>query len=104
MKLKVGERLRSPVSDVELIVTIGQDVEVALDCAGVPMARAAEIEAQSPVPAGHGETSAVLLGKRYRLPGDDSFELLVVKGGDGPLSVDGRQLEPAKAKELPSSD
>ncbi len=101
MELKAGDRLRSAVSDTEVVVIRASDGDVALTCGGVPLRRADENGPGGPVHPGHeGEA---LLGKRY-VDDADTLELLCTKPGDGALAVDGRPLQLKSAKPLPSSD
>ena len=98
MQLKVGARLRSAVSAVEVIVVRCPDGDVGLECGGEPMAVPGDEAPASgrPEPAGLST-----LGKRY---GSDSLEVLVTKGGSGVLSVDGEELRLREPKQMPSSD
>ncbi len=101
MELKAGDRLRSAVSDAELIVIRAPGGEVAVTCGGLPLARAGEDGARSEVLA--GQEGEVLLGKRY-VDEKDTLELLCTKPGGGALGVDGHPLQLKTAKPLPSSD
>ncbi|WP_216911041.1 hypothetical protein [Nocardia noduli] len=97
---KVGERLRSRVSGVHVLVIRVSDVDVEITCGGEPMAREGETlpEIDSPVSG-----SPVVMGKRYE---DEaaSVEVLCVSAGDGPLAVNGASLQLKNPKPLPASD
>ncbi|SFF50974.1 hypothetical protein SAMN04488120_10660 [Fontimonas thermophila] len=102
MPLKAGARLKSAVSETQVMVVKAPPGEHDLRCGGVEM-----IAATAPPPAGvaldpayAGET---LIGKRY-VNADESLELLCTKGGQGVLSFNGTLLEIKQAKQLPSSD
>ncbi|MGW0044412.1 hypothetical protein [Rhodococcus sp. NPDC003348] len=98
--MNVGERLKSSVSDVEVIVVkVGDAVNGPLHCAGVPMGSggatgAAEAQAST-------DGAPLVLGKRYSGAG---VEVLCVTAGPGPLTVDGVDLELAAPRPLPASD
>ncbi|MFD1810973.1 hypothetical protein [Rhodococcus gannanensis] len=98
--MKVGERLKSPTTGVEVIVVkVGDSVEGPLLCAGVPMdptAAAGGVAAQT---AGIG--APLVIGKRYSGAG---VEVLCVTPGPGPLSVGSVELELAAPRPLPASD
>lgn len=96
--MKPGTRLHSGVSDVVVVVVKPTDVsEIA--CGGLPMTVEKPTERQAaPAP---GEN--VLIGKRYH-DVDSGLELLCVKGGAGPVTVDGRPIQLRAAKQLPASD
>jgi hypothetical protein len=97
--MKVGERLKSPTSGVEVIVVkVGDSVEGPLLCAGVPMnpTDAVGVAAQT---AGPG--APLVIGKRYSGAG---VEVLCVTPGPGPLSVGSVELELAAPRPLPASD
>lgn len=97
MSLKVGSKLRTPASTVEVIVIRGSEIDGALTCAGAPMATT----------PGTGEPATdgtpVQLGKRY---GEEvsGVEVLCTKPGIGPLEFDGRPLTVRAAAALPASD
>ncbi|MEE4661879.1 MAG: hypothetical protein V2J89_15525 [Halieaceae bacterium] len=99
--LKPGMRLKSAVSDVQVMVVKGStDNPVALCCGGVPMIDAADASPEASEGAVEG---SALMGKRYTNP-EQTIELLCTKGGDGELSIDGEALGFREARELPSSD
>ncbi len=99
MDLKPGLKLFSVVSDAQVVVVKAPSEAAEIGCGGSPMV--AE-QPDAPIPAADlGE--GPLLGKRYA---DDEIglELLCTKGGEGTLTVDGRELLVKGAKPLPSSD
>jgi hypothetical protein len=99
--VRVGERLCSTVCSTEVIVVRAPTGPVRLTCGGEPMAPAA-----TTVPgAGSGPVAAggAQLGKRYA-DEERGLELLVTKGGAGPLELDGDPLPVRQPKPLPSSD
>lgn len=99
-QIKPGLRLRSAVSEVEVMI-IKADVSATLTCGGTAMLAAGE-----QAPAGSSDTLGDFvcqLGKRY-VNKAGSVELVCVKGGKGALAVDGEVLEIKAAKALPSSD
>lgn len=95
--MKPGTRLHSRVSDVSIVIVRPGDSE-DLTCAGEPMTAEA-VDVTSPNATGE----ELLIGKRYH-DAASGLEVLCVKGGTGPLAVDGRRLEIKSAKSLPSSD
>lgn len=101
MELKAGTRLRSAVSDAEVIVIRSTGADVTLTCGGLPLLDADDGSAKVGIQPGHEGT--VLLGKRY-VDEADSLEVLCTKPGEGALEVDGAQLQLKSAKPLPSSD
>jgi hypothetical protein len=101
MELKAGDRLRSAVSETELIVIKAAGGDVTLTCGGLPLVRAGEDGARGQIQP--GQEGEVLLGKRY-VDEEDSLELLCTKPGEGALAVDGHPLGLKSAKPLPSSD
>jgi hypothetical protein len=101
--VKPGSRLRSPVSETEVVVVSAPDPDIELTCCGVSMT-----DRDDGATAGAPETPAVageqiLIGKRYS---DETvgIELLCTKGGDGPLACNGSPMVIKTAKPLPSSD
>lgn len=100
---KPGVRLRSVVSDVEIVVVRPTAADVTLTCGAVPM-----IGVGDPAPPERGgdaprESEPVQLGKRY-FDETTGLEVLCAKGGAGPLAVDGRTLPVRGAQPLPASD
>lgn len=99
--VKAGDRLRSRVGTTEVIVIRAPGEDVELCCGGRPMARASE---QVDVAATDGPSATdIALGKRYS---DEAkrIELLCVKAGGGPLTLNGEVLSVQAAKPLPASD
>jgi hypothetical protein len=100
--LKTGSRLRSQVDDTELIVIKAPATDVDLLIGGHPAIDVGtEPAAGLNLDPAHSDGS--LLGKRYTRAAAD-IELLVTKGGEGSMSIDGETLEPKESKPLPSSD
>jgi len=98
MALKTGARLRAQNSACEVVVVRGGDGVDALSCGG------SEMLADAPTtPGDAAEGPRVELGKRY-VDQDAGVEVLCVKAGVGPLTVDGRELVLKAAKPLPASD
>lgn len=100
--LKPGMRLKSAVSDVEIMVVKGNPgVPISLCCGGAPVIEMGEkVNADLSQTNIEGET---LMGKRY-VNSDQSLELLCTRGGRGVLSVDDTPMTPREARALPSSD
>jgi len=98
--MKVGDRLRGGAGSAEVIVIKAPPGGAALTCAGEPMSVVTGEPAGGLAPSG---ADGIALGKRYA---DEviGLELLVTRGGAGPLAVAGRPLELKQAKALPSSD
>ncbi|OOL33021.1 hypothetical protein GQ85_03650 [Rhodococcus rhodochrous] len=93
--MNVGERLKSAVCTAEVIVVrIDDGATGPLLCGGEPMSA----DAAPAAPAQGGE---LLMGKRYSGGG---VEVVVVRGGTGPLAVGDEVLSQKQAKPLPSSD
>ena len=99
---KPGARLKSAVSDTQIMVLRTPGAAIDLRCGGHAMVGMAE-----EVPAGLVMDAALatpcLTGKRY-VDAAETMEFLCTKGGDGTLSVDGVALDVKQAKQLPSSD
>lgn len=101
MNLRPGQRLRSTVSDAEIVVIKAPDGDVDVACGGVAMVDGGD--QVTPGAAASGDDGELLLGKRYS---DDhsGLEALCSKPGAGTLTVDGRPVDLKSAKPLPSSD
>jgi putative oxidoreductase len=97
--ITVGQRLRSPVCETEIIVVRAPDVPVELSCCGYPMTSKPG-RTGGPPAASRGST---LLGKRYE-DEQTGLEVLCTKPGPGALAADGRRLTIKAAKALPASD
>jgi hypothetical protein len=101
VQIKVGQRLRSAGSPVEVIVISTAVIEAELTCGGLVMVASA---ADVPNVSGPGdEGPRAQIGKRYVSERGD-LELLCVKGGAGELALDGAPLSLKESKPLPSSD
>lgn len=104
MKLGPGTRLRSSMSDTEVIVVRMGGDDVELTCGAVPMVSAAEAgQADGAGPVEADRTGRTELGKRY-VDEEVGLEVLCTKPGEGLLANRGRPLTMKKAKSLPSSD
>jgi hypothetical protein len=101
MVLKPGTRLRSAVSDAEVIVIRGTGADVTLTCGGLPLLEGDDDAAKAQILP--GQEGTVVLGKRY-VDESDTLEVLCTKGGEGALAADGQPLQLKSAKPLPSSD
>jgi hypothetical protein len=97
--LTQGKRLRSTVSDTEIIVVRPPAMPVELSCGGQPMTTNLAAEAAG----GSTTESDIVLGKRY-VDTDTGLEVLCTKAGTGVLSADGRQLTIKAPNALPASD
>jgi hypothetical protein len=98
--MRAGMRLQSAVCDAQVIITRAPDEAFVLSCGGRPMVEVGTDTPRHSLPPGE---SGTLLGKRY-VDDERGIEVLVTKGGDGTLSVDGHELTVKGAKPLPSSD
>lgn len=98
-ELTQGKRLRSKVSDTEIIVVRSPTASVELTCGGHPMTVDLAV-------ANAGASTAendTVLGKRY-VDTETGLEVLCTKAGPGVLSADGRQLTLKAPNALPASD
>ncbi|WP_081608668.1 hypothetical protein [Rhodococcus ruber] len=97
---KTGERLRSQVSAVNVVVVRVDDSVSELTCGGVRLARTDEETSADQVLT---EGPSIELGKRYE---DEAglVELLCVTAGVGELAANGSPLSIKTAKPLPASD
>lgn len=103
MDLKAGMRLRSTVSEAEVIVVRAPAEPVSLTSGGQPLVAVDDEAAPAAIVPGH--EGDLQLGKRYVDPEEKTaIELLCTKVGAGALAVDGRMLVVKGAKPLPSSD
>jgi hypothetical protein len=97
--LTPGKRLRSTVSDTQIIVVRSPAAPVELLCGGHPMtANLAVADAATSI-----TENDTVLGKRY-VDTDTGLEVLCTKAGAGVLSADGRQLTIKAPNALPASD
>jgi hypothetical protein len=101
MNLKPGLRLKSQVSETEIVVIKGAG-DHGLSCGGVPVVALDDPAAAGGVGAAD-LSGSTLMGKRYTDTAD-SVEVLCTKPGAGALSLDGEALEVKSAKALPASD
>ena len=101
-KLKVGAKLSSAVSDVQVMVIRSSLADGDLRCGGAAMLAQGE-SAPAGATLDPGQAEGVATGKRYT-DADGQIELLCVKGGEGAITLDGEALGPRLAKKLPSSD
>jgi hypothetical protein len=97
---KAGARLRSAVSDVEVVVVRPPTEPLVVACGGEPMLALDDPRATGATFTGDDVTA---LGKRY-VDEDSGLELLCTKGGAGAVTANGRDLTIKGAKPLPSSD
>lgn len=102
MKLNAGSRLRSTVSDTEVIVVRSGDEDIDLRCGGQPMVPLGE-EPPAGLSLEPAFTEGTAIGKRYTDATGD-LEVLCTKPGAGSLSIGDELLVLKEAKPLPSSD
>jgi len=98
MPVAPGARLRNNASGCEVVVVKAPTQAGELSCAGVVMTT--DAREGSPV-AGAG--AVIALGKRYSND-EVGIEVLVVAGGEGPLTFEGAELSQKQASALPASD
>jgi hypothetical protein len=102
LELRAGSRLRSAVDATEVVVVRPPAEPTDLRCGGHPM-----VPLESDPSAGATQSpdhaGGTLLGKRY-VDGEQTFEVLCTKPGDGSLSVGDEPLQIKEAKPLPASD
>jgi hypothetical protein len=101
VELKAGTRLRSAVSEAEVVVIKAAPRDLDLRCGGLSM-----LEGSGEAPPSESASvpeGSVALGKRY-VDDDDTLEVLCTKAGAGELSLADRPLLLKSAKPLPSSD
>jgi hypothetical protein len=100
MQLKPGARLKSAVSETQIMVLRVPAAAIDLRCGGVAMLG---LQDAATVEAGGVVEGECLTGKRYT-DADETMEFLCTKGGAGSLSVGDVVLGVKQAKQLPSSD
>ena len=100
--LKAGARLRSAVSDVQIMVLRAPAGPLDLQCYGAPMLPVADAP-RAGTAADEAFAGECLTGKRY-VDESETIELLCTKGGAGALSLGAVRLAIKQAKQLPSSD
>lgn len=101
MFMRVGLRLRSAVSDTEIIVVRAPGDDLDIRCGGAPMISTSDDPAGGDIDRAASEPT--LLGKRY-VDDAGTLEVLCTKGGDGQLSIGTQPMSIKDAKPLPSSD
>ena len=102
MELRPGQKLRSAVSEAQVVVVKAPAAAVALGCGGaLLLGEGQEPDGTAVLDPSLGD--GPLVGKRYA---DDELglELLCTRPGEGALTVDGRPLPLKGAKPLPASD
>lgn len=102
MELKTGQRFRSQVGAVEVVIVRAPTGSGELTCGGHPMIDPAATPPEG-MAAKEGMDQAVQLGKRY-CDAAETVEVLVAKAGNASLALNGEILEPKVAKPLPASD
>jgi hypothetical protein len=102
MHLRPGQKLRSAVSDVQVVVVRAPSGPVEVACGGAPLLADGQ-EPDATTTLDPALADGPLLGKRYA-DEDLGLELLCTRAGAGALTVDGRPLAVKGAKPLPSSD
>jgi hypothetical protein len=102
MMLRPGQKLRSAVSDAEVVVVRAPAADVDVSCGGAHMF---ESGTEAPATGSLDVTTGAgpMIGKRYA-DDDLGIELLCTRAGEGTLAVDGRPLPIKAAKPLPASD
>jgi hypothetical protein len=99
---KAGARLKSAVSDTQIMVLRTAGTPIDLRCGGHPVLTMQEVAAPG-LAIDPAFAEPCLTGKRY-VDEAETMEFLCTKGGDGALSADGVKLGVKQAKQLPSSD
>ncbi|MGA5762023.1 hypothetical protein [Nonomuraea bangladeshensis] len=100
MQLTPGQRLRSAVSEAEVIVIRAPAGDIDLTCAGAPMISFDQEPGDARASA---DAPALLIGKRYS-DDEGTLELLCTRAGAGPLATGSGELTVKAAKPLPASD
>lgn len=101
MKLEIGSRWASAVSDVEVVIVKSPKSDVALACGGHAVVTIGSTKSGESMV--EGDAGDVVIGKRYT-DSTGELEVIVTKGGEGSLTANGEQLQLKGAKLLPSSD
>lgn len=99
MELKTGQRLKSSVCDVNVIVVRAPTGDVDLRCGGAAMIEMNSVSSAGDIDPKHADGTT--LGKRY---GDEQLELLCTKAGAGSLSIGDTPIGHRVANALPASD
>jgi hypothetical protein len=102
LTLKAGARLRSAVSDVQIMVLRAPAGPLDVRCHGVAMLPVADAPGADTA-ADEAFAGECLTGKRY-VDEAETIEVLCTKGGAGLLSLGAVALAIKQAKQLPSSD
>jgi len=98
--LAPGKRLRSTVSDAEIIVVRAPELPVQLSCGGEPMVEDLTTPGATRTSA---DDNGIVLGKRY-VDTESGLEVLCTKPGLGVLTASGRVLTIKAPSALPASD
>ncbi len=98
---KAGERLRSRVSTVQVIVVRATEGVADIACDGVVFAR--DGEDFTPADGSPSDGAKVDMGKRYE-DDEGTVELLCVSPGAGRLTLGDKPLQLKAPKPLPASD
>ncbi|HEX3960588.1 MAG TPA: hypothetical protein VHZ03_28775 [Trebonia sp.] len=99
-----GQTLSSVMDTTAVIVVRAPGADVQITCGGQPMAAAQPAPPAGTCPAAATAPAAgTQLGKRYENAAA-TIELLCIKAGPTPLTVDGETLTVKTAKPLPASD
>jgi hypothetical protein len=99
---KAGARLKSAVSDTQIMVLRTAGTPIDLRCGGHALLGMQETPAEG-LAMDAGLAEPCLTGKRY-VDEAETMEFLCTKGGEGALTADGVMLGIKQAKQLPSSD
>jgi hypothetical protein len=102
MQLTPGSRWMSTVCTTEIVVLKAPSTAASVECGGSPMVAVGTARSAEATPSAD-KAAGTLLGKRYA---DEAagLEVLCTKGGQGSLSIDGRELTLRATTPLPSSD
>jgi hypothetical protein len=100
--LKAGSRWTCAICTTAVVVVSTADGAMRLECCAAPMVVFGGESSGAPPPRATGAPSA-LLGKRY-VQTECGLEILVTKGGVGPLTSNGVPLTVKEPKALPASD
>jgi hypothetical protein len=100
--LKVGSRWTCTSCTTAVVVVSTADGAMRLECCAAPMVVLGGETSRTRPPRATGAPSA-LLGKRY-VQAECGLDILVTKGGAGPLTSNGEPLAVKEPKALPASD
>jgi hypothetical protein len=101
MSFRPGQKLRSAVSDAQVVIVRAPATEVVVVCGGARMLQDGEPSGEATLDGSLGD--GALMGKRYA-DDETGIELLCTRPADGALTVDGRPPLIKGAKPLPSRD